>query len=88
MRNLLVFYLFIFPPIIPCIIYIFDYDFRLNFPPNALVYYLLIYCFIYHPIISGLRLMALGKISGSKFLYNFIPAWNTRYFRALFSQIN
>jgi len=42
------------------------------------------YGFIYHPWISGKRLVALGVIPPSKLICNFIPFWNKRYFDYLF----
>ncbi len=46
--------------------------------------FLFIYCLIYHPLISGLRLLANGIIKKNKFWYNFIPGWNSKYFSFLF----
>jgi hypothetical protein len=45
---------------------------------------LLIYTLIYHPVISGIRLMLLGKIDKSDFFKNFIPFWNLKYAKDLF----
>jgi hypothetical protein len=45
---------------------------------------MLTYALIYHPIISGLRLLSAGKIRRSEFKYNFIPFWNLKYFEFLF----
>jgi hypothetical protein len=45
---------------------------------------LLVYALLYHPLISGLRLVNSGKIKRSEFLYNFIPLWNLKYFGFLF----
>jgi hypothetical protein len=42
------------------------------------------YAFIYHPLISGLRLVATNKIPRSKLWLTFIPFWNKRYFSYLF----
>lgn len=45
---------------------------------------LIAYALIYHPIVSGLRLVSAGKIGRSEFMYNFIPFWNAKYFEFLF----
>ena len=45
---------------------------------------LLIYALIYHPIVSGLRLLQSGKINKSEFWKNFIPFWNDKYWTFLF----
>jgi hypothetical protein len=44
-----------------------------------------IYCFLYHPFISGLRLIALGIIRKDEFIKAFIPGYyNFKYFSLLF----
>jgi hypothetical protein len=45
---------------------------------------LLSYGFIYHPLVSGLRLLALGVIPKEKMWKNWIPFWNETYSRELF----
>jgi len=45
---------------------------------------LMAYCFIYHPFICGVRLIAGDKITMEKFWKNFIPFWNGRYWSFLF----
>ena len=46
---------------------------------------LVIYCAIYHPLISGLRLMSLGIIRESDLPKAFIPGYyNWKYFSILF----
>ena len=40
---------------------------------------LLIYAVLYHPLISGLRLLANHKIESSEFWKTFIPGWNKKY---------
>jgi hypothetical protein len=42
------------------------------------------HAFVYHPWISGLKLVTLGVISPSRLIFNFIPFWNNRYFDYLF----
>lgn len=51
---------------------------------NGFVVGLLIYSLLYHPFISGRRLVELQIIDKSKFLNNFIPFWNFKYFDILF----
>jgi len=45
---------------------------------------LLSYGFIYHPLVSGLRLLALGLIPKEKMWKNWIPFWNETYSKELF----
>jgi len=45
---------------------------------------LLLWALIYHPYVSGKRLMAIGKIKKEDFLLNFIPFWNMKFFDSLF----
>jgi hypothetical protein len=57
----------------------------LGFLSNILfVSLLLTYSIIYHPLVSGLRLVALGVISKSELWKTFIPFWNRKYFGILF----
>ena len=45
---------------------------------------MLIYVFLYHPFICGIRLVKSGKISRQDFWKNFIPFWNDKYWTFLF----
>ncbi len=45
---------------------------------------LFVYVFLYHPYISGLRLLKLHIIEKNQFLKNYIPFWNFKYFDVLF----
>jgi hypothetical protein len=45
---------------------------------------LLAYIIVYHPLISGLRLLQTHKISKRDFWKNFIPFWNDKYWTFLF----
>jgi hypothetical protein len=45
------------------------------------------YAFVYHPIVSGVRLVALGVIKKSDLYLNFIPGWNLKHFGILFFNI-
>jgi hypothetical protein len=51
---------------------------------NFFVISLLVYALIYHPIVSGIRLINCRKINKNQFWLNFIPFWNTSYFGFLF----
>ena len=51
---------------------------------NIFILLLIIYAFVYHPFISGLRLISLEAIKKSEFVWNFIPGWNLKYFSLLF----
>ncbi len=48
---------------------------------------ILFYALIYHPLISGIRLVNLGKIPSSDLFKNFIPLWNKQYFKTLFFSV-
>ncbi|WP_298301263.1 hypothetical protein [Hydrotalea sp.] len=52
--------------------------------PGWFVFLLLTYAVIYHPIISGLRLVAKGIIAPSSLWKNLIPGWNWKYYSHLF----
>ncbi len=43
-----------------------------------------VYVFLYHPYVSGLRLLALNKIEKKDFWRMFIPFWDTIHFKTLF----
>ncbi len=45
---------------------------------------ILIYVLLYHPLVSGIRLLALKLIDKSQFRLNFIPFWNAKYFTSLY----
>ena len=51
---------------------------------NVFALSLMVYCLVYHPAISGLRLLASGKINKSQYWLNFVPFWNKKYFKFLF----
>lgn len=51
---------------------------------NVFVILLAFYCFLYHPMLSGLRLVSLKKIHKSDFWKTFIPFWNLKYLPDLF----
>ena len=42
------------------------------------------YALIYHPYVSGIRLIEGGIIKRSQLWKTFIPGWNSRYFSYLF----
>jgi len=45
---------------------------------------ILFYAFIYHPLVSGIRLYQIGAIRKSQIIMNFIPGWNLSYHLLLF----
>jgi len=45
---------------------------------------ILIYGLVYHPLMCGIRLIQMEKISSKDFFKNFIPFWNKKYFDTLF----
>jgi hypothetical protein len=75
-----IYYLFI---AIPLIILVLGLKYQL-YSSNGFVIGLAFYVFIYHPLVSGLRLLHKNKIKSSEFWRNFIPLWNTKYFTSLF----
>ena len=80
LRNIGIFYVVGLTPLIALIgcakgQYINSIDFTIG---------LLIYLFIYHPFVAGIRLVQSNKISLSQFGNNFIPGWNFKYFWFLF----
>jgi hypothetical protein len=51
---------------------------------GAFMILVLTYALVYHPLISGLRLVATNKIPKDRLWLTFIPFWNWRYFSYLF----
>jgi len=78
LKKIWLYYLLLFSP------FILFFFLRDNINSTLFVLGLIVYGFIYHPIISGLRLLQSGKIERSKFWYNLIPGWNSKYFMFLF----
>lgn len=80
MKNIFVFYAFILIPIFILVIA------RKNLYINSTEFFwlMVIYVFIYHPALAGLRLVALNKIDKSQYWKTFIPFWNWRYYGELF----
>jgi hypothetical protein len=80
MKNILVFYLAVFIPILVLV-----YCARIHAISSAqFAFGMLSYCLIYHPVISGMRLIQLNKIQVSQFWHTFIPGWNWKFFSSLF----
>lgn len=79
-RNKLVFYGLIFLPL-AAIISAAKFGFVTS---DIFVVSLAVYVFLYHPCISGLRLIYLDKLTRKNFWKMFIPFWGTRYFKASF----
>ena len=80
MKNILVFYLAVFIPIAVLV-----YCGLIHAISNTQFFFgMLSYCFIYHPLISGMRLIQLNKIEASQFWKTFIPGWNWKFFSSLF----
>lgn len=79
-KNILVYYLLIF---IPLGVLILSSKNNLISP---IVFFILlqIYAFLYHPYVSGLRLLALNKLEKKDFWRMFIPFWDTKFFKTLF----
>ena len=80
MKNIINFYAAIAAPLSTLVLLAADH--LIN--SISFVLLLMIYAFIYHPLISGLRLIITNKISKNQLWYSFIPGWNWRYFAFLF----
>jgi hypothetical protein len=83
MRYLINYYAAIFLPLIS--LYLINLNGLLNSEESAIL--LLAYALVYHPIVSGVRLVTLGAIKKSEFFLNFIPSWNIKHFGLLFFNI-
>jgi hypothetical protein len=80
MKNIINFYALIIAPLGAIVLLAAD-----NLISSYLfVSLLLVYSLVYHPYISGLRLIASNKITKKQLWYNFIPTWNWKYFSFLF----
>ena len=80
MKSLLLFYLAILLPLLALVLLS-----RMHLVgPLFFTISILLYALVYHPFISGLRLIATGKIRKNQFMLNFIPSWNWRFFEFLF----
>lgn len=81
MKSLINFYAYIFFPLIAIMLLV-----KNGLMGNTVFVILLaIYCFLYHPLISGLRLVALGIIRRNELIKAFIPGYyNLKYFSILF----
>jgi len=84
MRNIINYYAAIFTPISTIVLLA---NAKL-ISSNAFVLLLMIYAFIYHPYISGLRLLDANKIKKNPLLFSFIPGWNWKFFAFLFFNSN
>jgi hypothetical protein len=83
-KKLIVFYLFLFLPLIGPMIVIFNRHVREHLPTNAVLWFLVVYIFVYRQFICGVRLVQGHKIKRSQFFYTFIPGWNSKYSAFLF----
>jgi len=54
--------------------------------PAAFLAGIFIYAFIYHPLISGIRLVSLQLITTQELPKTFIPGWNLRFAKELYLQ--
>jgi hypothetical protein len=79
-KNILVYYALIFIPLIALVL-----SSKNNLiSATVFVICLQLYVFLYHPYVSGLRLLALNKIEKKDFWRMFIPFWDTIHFKTLF----
>ena len=80
MRRLVVFYIVIDLPL-----FLFVYLSKLHVIDSRFFFFgLVTYCFIYHPLICGLRLISLGIIPRSKYWRTVIAFPGDKYFWQLF----
>ena len=83
MKSIINYYILIFIPII--LLSIFGRNHIIG--DNVFVFLLFFYALIYHPFISGLRLLAGNKITKRQLWRTFIPGWNSKYFSFLFFDV-
>lgn len=79
-RNILAYYFFILVPFSLLVLSV-KYD-LISF--MVFLIGIQIYAFLYHPYVSGLRLLALNKLEEKDFWRMFIPFWNTKFYKNLF----
>ncbi len=80
LKNVFVYYCLILLPML-----FFALGIKFQFITSAtFVFGLLFYSLVYHPAVSGLRLLALNQITKKQFWNNFIPGWNWKYYNTLF----
>jgi hypothetical protein len=81
MKSVINYWVYIFSPMIGLMLLGMNH----LLSSTVFVLSLMIYCAIYHPLISGLRLVALGIIRKNDLLKAFIPGYyNWKYFSILF----
>jgi hypothetical protein len=84
MKNILNFYIIILSPFVILMLFV-----KFNLIDNyTWAIFLIIYCLVYHPLISGLRLIAANKIKKNELWHCFIPGWNWKHFSFLFFNHN
>lgn len=80
-KNLVFYYAVILFPLLVIILVT-----RVGIIDNLLFAILLFtYVSIYRPLVDGIRLIKLGIIRRSELAWNFIPFWNIRYKKYLYS---
>ena len=80
MKNILIFYLCVFLPLSSIV-----YAMKIHvITSEEFSIALLVYCLVYHPLISGIRLIQLNQVRKSEFWKVFIPGWNWKFFSSLF----
>ncbi len=80
LKKTAIFYIYLFFPLLTIMLIS-----KLNLlPANIFMYSILTYALIYHPMISGIRLIQLNICNKNNFWLNFIPLWNLKYFDILF----
>ncbi len=80
LKSLFFFYIVLFSPFLLLIYFVKTGYINSTFFAISM----LTYAIVYHPFISGLRLIQIGKIQKKNFFKNFIPFWRTKYFFSLF----
>jgi len=79
-KKIYLFYCFLLIPFMTFVLAV-KYNYISNF---SFILFLIIYSLVYHPLISGIRLVQSKKISKKDFWKNFIPFWNNKYYWFLF----
>jgi len=84
MKNIIIFYILILLPLLGIgLLAKFKY-----LSPIEFAWAMGIYCLVYHPLISILRLVKYNKVTRSEIWLCFIPCYDWKYFSFLFFNTN
>jgi hypothetical protein len=80
LKNGMFYYFMIITPLLLLVLFVKNGGISSGFFTNTILFYAI----VYHPLISGVRLFQLGKISKSEILKSLIPFWNLKFAKDLF----